>query len=232
MKIFYSIIFFFLTTQCLSQQKDSRIFYIDSLPVDGVLLDKGWKFHPGDNQEWTKPEFDDSKWETIDPTLDLYYLPQIKKEPVGWFRIHLDIDSSLMNKPLAFQVYQSIASEIYLNGTLLQRYGIVSRVTDNIKAFQPCNVPIGLLFTASEQVLAVRFSVQKKLPYYPHVLGYPLFISHINRVSNTDELVRNFPVPDVRLLEIFEAGLFLILALFHFGYFFSFKRHKANIYFC
>jgi len=231
MKIFYSIIFFFLTTQCLSQQKDSRIFYIDSLPVDGVLLDKGWKFHPGDNQEWTKPEFDDSKWETIDPTLDLYYLPQIKKEPVGWFRIHLDIDSSLMNKPLAFQVYQSIASEIYLNGTLLQRYGIVSRVTDNIKAFQPCNVPIGLLFTASEQVLAVRFSVQKKLPYYPHVLGYPLFISHINRVSNTDELVRNFPVPDVRLLEIFEAGLFLILALFHFGYFITFKRQKANLYF-
>ena len=38
--------------------------------------------------------------------------------------IHWISDSSLLNKPLTLYVYQAIASEIYLNGKLLKRFGI------------------------------------------------------------------------------------------------------------
>ena len=52
----------FLTLFCpilLSAQK-ADTFRIDSLPTEGVLLDKGWKFQVGDNTDWAKPDFDDT----------------------------------------------------------------------------------------------------------------------------------------------------------------------------
>ncbi|MCU0339045.1 MAG: hypothetical protein MUE30_04115 [Spirosomaceae bacterium] len=48
----------------------TAVFKIDSLPTQGILLDKGWKWHGGDNPEFAKPDFDDSAWEGIDPTKD------------------------------------------------------------------------------------------------------------------------------------------------------------------
>jgi hypothetical protein len=79
------------------------IFRIDSIPQAGVLLNKGWKWHAGDNPDFAKSDFDDSKWESIDPDKDIDKLPQIKKAKIGWFRIHLNIDSSLKNTILSLQ---------------------------------------------------------------------------------------------------------------------------------
>ncbi len=48
-----------------------QAFRIDSLPQQGILLDKGWKWHAGDNPDFAKADFDDSAWESIDPTKDI-----------------------------------------------------------------------------------------------------------------------------------------------------------------
>ena len=53
-----------------AQQRE--VFRIDSLPQKGILFNKGWKWYAGDNLEWAKPEFDDAKWESIDPTKDIF----------------------------------------------------------------------------------------------------------------------------------------------------------------
>ena len=83
MKHLCFILFALLSSgKILSQDTVEKVFHLDSLPVQGILLDKGWKFHVGDNPDWARPDFDDSKWEDIEPTLDIYRLPQIKKEPV------------------------------------------------------------------------------------------------------------------------------------------------------
>ena len=42
----------FLSLPVFAQQR--TIFKIDSLPANGILLDKGWKFHVGDNPDWAK----------------------------------------------------------------------------------------------------------------------------------------------------------------------------------
>lgn len=55
-------------------------YTIDSLPPQGILLDKGWKWHAGDHPDWAKPNFDDSAWESIDPTKDIMDLPQLDKQ--------------------------------------------------------------------------------------------------------------------------------------------------------
>ncbi len=48
--------------------QDSGIFEINTLPKEGILLDKGWKFRAGDNPDFAKPDFDDSAWSPINPT--------------------------------------------------------------------------------------------------------------------------------------------------------------------
>jgi hypothetical protein len=65
------------------------VFRIDSLPPKGVLLDKGWRWHAGDNPEWAKSDFEDAKWQAINPALDIHDLPQVRQAQMGWFRLKL-----------------------------------------------------------------------------------------------------------------------------------------------
>src|SRR6476620_4097733 len=115
-----------LSNKCFSQFDSSQnIFYLKNLPSEGVLLDKGWKFHEGDNPEWAKQNYDDTKWANVELSDYNTYLPQFKTKNIGWFRLHLLIDSSIQKKQLAIQLSQLGASEIYLNGQLFQQLGSI-----------------------------------------------------------------------------------------------------------
>ncbi len=189
----YTLIALFLLITYLSFAQTQRI---DSIPKDGIVLNKGWKFHTGDNIEWMKPDFDDSQWQNIDPTLDVYYLPQMRQQPIGWLRIHFHVDSSLLNKPLAYHIFQSIASQVYLNGKLANTYGVVSTDKDKIKEWRPSNDPEGIVFTQPEQTVAVRFSLQKS-DYIVSVIsnynGFVFRINDVNRAAQFRELSHQFP---------------------------------------
>ena len=231
MKILYILVAFFPfgVGKTFSQDTAARIFRIDTLPSQGILLNKGWRFHAGDNPEWAKPSLDDRKWDDIDPTLELNYLPQVRKEPVGWFRFKLYIDSSLLNKPLAFQVFQSIASEIYLNGNLIKRYGIVNKDKDKIEAIQPLNQLVGLQFKEPVQVLAVRFSVEDNLPYLNMAIPYSVFQFRINDIEAAGKFNRvgnKFSV-----LNAMYAGIFIVLTIIHLVLFVMYRKQKANLFF-
>jgi two-component system, NtrC family, sensor kinase len=205
------------------------IFRIDSLPKQGILLDKGWKWHAGDNPDFAKADFDDSAWENIDPMKDIYDLPQIRKSSVGWFRIRFYVDSSLLNKPLTFQVYQTLASEIYLNGRLLKKYGIVSSKKDEIRGFLPQNFPISTLFKNQEQVISVRFSVQPNLPYFKYVYPYLVFALCLNTIEGAAQIqVDSFSNSHMRG---FNTGMFLLLGLVHVIFYLNFRRQRAYLYF-
>jgi len=77
----------------------------------------------GDDTLWKEPKFDDSAWDEIaDSARDnKNYLS------IVWYRMHFDIDSSLLNRPLAFilHLYGS-AAEVYLDGKLLKKFGTVA----------------------------------------------------------------------------------------------------------
>jgi hypothetical protein len=80
MKHLHFLLLFF-SLQSVAQKSD--VFHIDSLPSNGVLLDKGWKWHPGDNPEWAKIDFDDSAWASIDPTKEITELADIRNARFG-----------------------------------------------------------------------------------------------------------------------------------------------------
>ena len=56
-------------------------FRLDSLPAGGVLLDKGWTFHPADGSQWARQGYNAPGEKPINPLLSLYRLPIIKKAP-------------------------------------------------------------------------------------------------------------------------------------------------------
>ena len=113
----------------------AQVLQIDSLPPQGILLDKGWKWHAGDNPDFAKTDFDDSKWGSIDPTKDIMDLPQVKGASLGWFRLKIDIDSMLFDKTMAILVKQTGASEIFLNGVEIGKFGKISTGNSKVEAY-------------------------------------------------------------------------------------------------
>ena len=206
------------------------VFRIDSLPPEGVLLDKGWKFHAGDNPEWAKPEFDDSKWESIDPTQDVMDLPQVRNSEIGWFRLHVETDTFLTNEKIALMVWQTGATAMYLNGKLFQQFGTTSPINEKVKAFQPWGRSTILpLLNQPEQVIAVRYSYQKNIAYM-RWLGAKNKTLYI-WLCKEDEVDENYAKKEneiSKLLDIFKGGLFFILAILHFSFYLYHPRQRAN----
>jgi hypothetical protein len=99
---FFSILF------CFSQ--DPAV-YIGKIPTEGILLDKGWKFHNGDDFAWAKPDFDDHNWESTNPAPEIKHIPQFQKTSIGWLRLSFRIDSPLLNQPKGVMFSQVGASE-------------------------------------------------------------------------------------------------------------------------
>lgn len=94
--------------------------------IDNLLeFTNNWKVKSGDDTLWKEPKFDDSAWDEIaDSARDnKNYLS------IVWYRMHFDIDSSLLNRPLAFilHLYGS-AAEVYLDGKLLKNLALLLQI--------------------------------------------------------------------------------------------------------
>lgn len=95
MKIWlYLFLFQFSHHFCFPQD---TVVHIAKIPSDGIVLDKGWKFHAGDDSSWANPAFDDRNWESINTDLDIKHIAQFQKISIGWLRLKLEGDSSLMD---------------------------------------------------------------------------------------------------------------------------------------
>ena len=106
---------------CFSQDSATAVVHINKIPPEGILLDKGWKFHEGDDSAWAKPDFNDHQWQGINPIVNIYHLSKLRNANIGWFRLWLKIDTSLTDQAFYFSITQVGATEIYLNGHLLGR---------------------------------------------------------------------------------------------------------------
>jgi two-component system NtrC family sensor kinase len=227
--LFYTLSLFVISTGVA--QIASEVIHVKDLPPEGFLLDKGWKFKVGDSPEYAAAGYDDSGWESINPTLDIHDdLPQIPEGNVCWIRIHLSIDSTVSQLVMVMQ--QSVASEIYLNGRLIHRLGVLDPNPDKIKAINPNGKPFSFfLDKGGQQLLAIRFVKQPGIGYGTHWnSSNPALRITLNTVEKaTAYYNRTHEV--VIELDHFRTGIFFILGVLYLAFYVFYPVQRANLLF-
>src|ERR1041385_2486077 len=99
--ILYCVLLLLSSCKIFSQDGSGTTLSIHQIPDQGLVLDKGWVFHSGDNPQWADPSFNDRDWTTITPADELHHLPQVQQAEMGWFRLKMNVDSALFNKTVA-----------------------------------------------------------------------------------------------------------------------------------
>ena len=199
-----------------------------TVPLGGSVLDKGWKFRAGDDTAYARPGYDDAAWAPINPNQLPGQLPQLAGVRVGWLRLRLEVADSLRGRALVLLFQQTGASEVYLNGRLLHRYGRVSADPAQVQPGPFTAAPLEVHFAGPrEQVLAVRFAPWGPLAWFKDNINFLRV-----RITGLPGLLRRNTERAVAPTNYFAAGaVFVLLSLLHL----FFRRYnpaqRANLYF-
>jgi len=205
-----------------------RTLTLDDIEKGGALL-VNWKYHPGDDQEWANPAFDDTEWESTESTwLFLNEIPRIGWEGIGWFRLHLSVpDERLWHTPLALRViYQAGASEIYLDGELIYSFGKVGNRKEEEEPYWERNPQVISFSGETDHLIAVRYSNFSSDQLTP-VLGFVLGIGPLNSgIKGRVNTVRSGTT-----LQMVWTAILIFMMLQHLLLFFFYPRARENLYF-
>ncbi len=205
-----------------------RVLTLEDIEKDGALL-VNWKYHPGDDQEWANPAFDDTAWEsTTSPQWVLDEIPRRGWEGIGWFRLHLSVpDERLWHTPLALQViYQAGASEIYLDGELIYTFGKVGNRKEEEEPYWERNPQVISFSGQTDHLIAVRYSNFSSYQLTP-VLGFALGIGPLNSgIKGRVNIVRSGTT-----LQMVWTAILIFMMLQHLLLFLFYPRARKNLYF-
>jgi two-component system, NtrC family, sensor kinase len=221
--------FLFFSTIAFTQSDTIRI---ESVPKQGVLLEKGWKWHSGDAPQWSNPDFDDSQWGAINPCLDINQIPGLKEQSIGWLRTTLSIPPEVVSKSLILVLKQSVASEVYINGRLVEKIGFIGTPNTTQSVSQYHSFTVGIPFPSDGRLLhiALRIGYEKNI-FYGRV-GF-----------NDNACVRASVVETANIRNLtwyfqkqiyygwFQVGIVTILTFIHLAFYFLFRTQRANLYF-
>lgn len=196
-----------------------------------------WKYHPGDNPAWANPEVDDSAWEFLHPALNPNMASQSRWEGAGWFRLHIAIDTALMNRPLGLSIRQAGVSHIYLDGKLIYVFGenrgdwsgmprvlTFDRKQHHVLAVRYSNLATGKFHHAGanggfflqlgdlNQMTEARFYRERTF------LGYQMFFTALPLAIGLLHLILFIFLPGLRQNLFFALFLFFYAATIYFDY--------------
>ena len=222
---YFVLLLLFFSTYTLAQ--NNAFFNSDSIPADGLLLNKNWKWHAGDIADWAKNSFDDSKWEAIDPSIVIPELqPGISKQPL-WLR--LKFSTKNIKKSLILSIKQSGATEIFLNNYKIHSFGSIDTLNSKIKSYDPNGAYITLPIDSAENVLAIRYHFEKEVRYKSVFDSrFPLFSARVFSDRTAIESDKN---KSAFIWEGVNIGVPLILFVVHFILFLFYSPVRANLWY-
>jgi two-component system NtrC family sensor kinase len=123
------------------------------------IIDSIWRFHSGDNTEWSGITFNDSSWQLVNTQdlLDTSGKPISSWNGNGWFRKWIKLPDSLIGSTLAILMGHVGVSEIYLDGKLIKQYGNADGNSVKTKPFIPHEPFFIKVDSQSRHVFAVHF---------------------------------------------------------------------------
>ncbi len=201
------------------------VIHVDSIP-NQLSLDTTWEFHAEDDMQWAQPSYNDNSWATVFSDLSAKHGGD-KFNGIGWFRIHLKVAPALFNRTFILDVSQYGASQVYLNGKQIYKFGVVSSSPQNEVPDEPSNSTYFIEFGRdTNQVIAVRYSawaaLQKKIPK-------PGFEITIKNLSLLNAGSKNRQIGESAGMFIF--AVFLVVSLFHLLLFLFYHKNRSNLYF-
>ena len=126
------------------------------------------RFHKGDNMSWAKPETDDAAWQMMDITRTWDEQGQAINNGYAWYRVHLTIPKSLLQKADQKQLLvlelpkADDVDECYLNGKLVGKTGRMpgdkggySSAWSAVRSY-PVDVKSGSILWDKDNVIAIR----------------------------------------------------------------------------
>jgi class 3 adenylate cyclase len=184
------------------------------------LSNAWWRYSTSDNPEMASRHYADSGWKYIhSDDIDSSIL-----QGIGWFRLYFNIDTSLLYKPIALSLSQDGASELYVDGKLIRKFGVIKEM-DSIEYFDPQGVPVVfVLDTPGIHVLAMRYG---RYHYKDEAKGFSMSLGHAN--DTIENKRTNDVVISTFLIVLFIA--FFTLGLLHFLFFLFYKHTVSNFWF-
>ncbi|MCZ4410068.1 ATP-binding protein [Cryomorphaceae bacterium 1068] len=238
MKRYISLFLVWLPLIVMSQSNEVQLLD-ESLNEGWISLTEDWKYRIGDELNWARLEYDDSTWReavaeynNINSTGDTAIAGEGE---IIWFRKKIKLAGSV-REPIIFNINQVGASEIYLDGELLQTLGVVSTNPEVFeRKSQVDDIYLLPLQTGKEQVLAIRYATGNQ--DYPLLSESPSLIeiklTTLNVLNSNDSSINTglalIPVGfDTFLISLGATSLISILFL---TLFLFFPKERINGYF-
>ena len=230
-RFLYIISLFVLYSSLFAGENNIKL-HIDSLgnPAGFVQISGECRYHVGDNPNWAHPDYDDSNWKIGDTRFVADDWISGEWEGIGWFRFRFDVDESLRDKTILLHYVQAGASELYLNGRLIKKFGTVGKYIELEDALWDQEYPAEFKFDDMRyQVLSIRYSnySAQKIKDYGYGTGFILRFFEIEKgIENRAQREKM-----VYLMTALFTAVPLIFALLHLSMFFFYRKDIANLYF-
>ncbi len=224
-------LFFFCYTHSMGVTPDKIFISKDSIAGYPNYFDEHWKFKEGDDSLRASVSFNDSSWKEEKTELTITDDSKNNFNGIGWFRLHVVVDSTVVGIPLAMMLKHFGASEIYLDGKLIKSFGKINGA-DSSEYYDPQELPFMFIIPkAGEHVIAVRYAnynAEKNFRVYRQPLaGFRLMIGlSYHQIKRKDE--RSTILSFVLMLL---SGIFFALCLIHLFLFSYHTSDRSNLYF-
>lgn len=194
-----------------------------------------WRFRDGDDPSWADPSLDDADWGLRDTDALPDALHPEVWQGVGWFRLHLQVDSSLHHTLLGLHMYHAGASEVYLDGRRIGGFGEIGASGAADQSYIPLGLPLSIhLDDSNRHVLAVRYANRSLSPWairqyrtWPFLpAGFALVVG-----PNTDVVHGYVFEKSALYTEALIMGLLIAILILHLLLYLFDRRDRANLFY-
>jgi len=246
-RIFYFIAFFIaFNIGGFSQQEDKKqikgniTFSSDDIDINVdlnkqfIINDSLWKYTFIDNVKFSSIDLNETQLKSVIFPLDLNRIEEISFKGIAWFRNTIIIDTSQTNKVFDLNIEQTGASEIYIDGKLVQKFGKIATDIDGEELRNPENTPIQISINSpGKHLIAIRYGNLFGRKHMRHLsdLHNWLSVSLVKEKTFSEKIGHNIAERTKSILFGILIGFFLLLSIINLMFYVFYRKEKSNLYF-
>jgi len=193
----------------------------------GDRLYAKWKFKAADSVAFADTTYNDDGWQLV----NLRILPYDSLDRIVWLRLDVYVDSFIASRPIAMRLAHLGASEVYLDGKRVLRFGTVA-AKDSVEYEDPQYAPRIIDFRIpGRHLLAIRYAnydaVSNKKIFGKSMSGITVLFQDTRTAVDFEGQSRLGQTFVLSLL----FGIFIAFSLLHFLMFLYYRSEISNFSF-